>query len=356
MVKFVSFLLLVFVRVALAFPTYESLAGVSEREINEFIARDGGASIPNPPGPLADDSLKLVADAAHPFIAPGPNDLPGSCPGMNTLANHGYIPRNGVARPDQIITAVMEAFNFGNDFAKFVVYQALLLDGNPLTNLLSIGKKTHETGPDPPKPALVGGLSQHNTFEGDTSMTRVEAFFGDSFVFNEELFQKFISFCEKFGFNGTYDIGPASELRHQRLQDSIQTSPQLVFIAPRILSTYSEATLPCSSSLMDVQTTVSSALTRFPQISPLSQQIFDKHPFTSGVNQGVNNFVLMPNTPALTDFCGIYKDLVNRVIASQHPNPTGALKKVLNKNLTFLFDGAKVNHNCTQEFPFGTDN
>ena len=89
MVKFVSFFLLVFVRVALAFPTYESLAGVSVREINKFIARNGVASIPNPPGPLADDSLKLVADAAHPFIAPGPNDLRGPCPGMNTLANHG---------------------------------------------------------------------------------------------------------------------------------------------------------------------------------------------------------------------------------------------------------------------------
>lgn len=56
--------------------------------------------------------------------------------------------------------------NLGNDFAKFLVYQAHLMNGNPLTNLLSIGMKTPETGPDPPKPALVGGLSQHGTFEG----------------------------------------------------------------------------------------------------------------------------------------------------------------------------------------------
>ncbi|KAJ7800963.1 hypothetical protein B0H14DRAFT_3155755 [Mycena olivaceomarginata] len=38
-----------------------------------------------------DTGLKQIPDAAHPFIAPGPNDQRG--PGMNTLANHGYIPR-----------------------------------------------------------------------------------------------------------------------------------------------------------------------------------------------------------------------------------------------------------------------
>lgn len=35
-----------------------------------------------------------------------------------------------------------------------------------MTNLLSIGMKTPETGPDPPKPAAVGGLTFHGTFEG----------------------------------------------------------------------------------------------------------------------------------------------------------------------------------------------
>lgn len=27
--------------------------------------------------------------------APGPSDARGPCPGLNTLANHGYLPRNG---------------------------------------------------------------------------------------------------------------------------------------------------------------------------------------------------------------------------------------------------------------------
>jgi hypothetical protein len=62
-------------------------------------------------------------------------------------------------------------FNFDNDLVKFTCYAAFLVDGNLITDKLSIGGKTHETGPDPPSPATVGGLNTHNVFEGDTSMT-----------------------------------------------------------------------------------------------------------------------------------------------------------------------------------------
>ncbi len=43
----------------------------------------------------------------------------------------------------------------------FVTYAAHLVDGNLLTDLLSIGGKTSETGEDPPAPAIVGGLDTH---------------------------------------------------------------------------------------------------------------------------------------------------------------------------------------------------
>ena len=49
----------------------------------------------------------------------------------------------------------------GNDLAVFVTYAAMLVDGNLITNLLSIGDKSSKTGPDPPKPAIVGGLDTH---------------------------------------------------------------------------------------------------------------------------------------------------------------------------------------------------
>ena len=57
-------------------------------------------------------------------------------------------------------------FNMGNDLAKFVTYAAFLVDGNLITNRMSIGGKTRLTGPDPPSPAQGGGLNTHAVFEG----------------------------------------------------------------------------------------------------------------------------------------------------------------------------------------------
>jgi hypothetical protein len=58
-------------------------------------------------------------------------------------------------------------FNFDNTLAIFFTYFALLVDGNPITNQLSIGRKTPLTGPDPPCGAIVGGLNTHGLFEGE---------------------------------------------------------------------------------------------------------------------------------------------------------------------------------------------
>ena len=54
----------------------------------------------------------------------------------------------------------------GNELAVFLTYGAMLVDGNQITNLLSIGGKSPKTGLDPPKPAIVGGLDTHAVLEG----------------------------------------------------------------------------------------------------------------------------------------------------------------------------------------------
>jgi hypothetical protein len=63
-------------------------------------------------------------------------------------------------------------FNMDNNVAVFTTYAAFLVDGNLVTNLISIGQQTDKTGPSPPRPATAGGLATHGTFEGDTSLTR----------------------------------------------------------------------------------------------------------------------------------------------------------------------------------------
>lgn len=53
-----------------------------------------------------------------------------------------------------------------NTLAIFVTYSTFLVDGNPITNKLSIGGKTPLTGPDPPDGGIIGGLNTHNFIEG----------------------------------------------------------------------------------------------------------------------------------------------------------------------------------------------
>ena len=78
----------------LAFPSYNSLAGLSGRELDELVARLPQVLPPNPPGPLAFSGPKLVNDAGHPWKPLRPGDIRGPCPGLNTLASHGVSPHS----------------------------------------------------------------------------------------------------------------------------------------------------------------------------------------------------------------------------------------------------------------------
>jgi hypothetical protein len=49
---------------------------------------------------LVFDSTEQFVDvrpgSAHQYVAPGPNDKRGPCPGLNAAANHGFLPHNGI--------------------------------------------------------------------------------------------------------------------------------------------------------------------------------------------------------------------------------------------------------------------
>lgn len=50
-------------------------------------------------------------ESQHQYEAPGPNDSRSPCPALNTLANHGYLPRDGKnIRPDVLQLALQVGF------------------------------------------------------------------------------------------------------------------------------------------------------------------------------------------------------------------------------------------------------
>jgi len=129
---------------------------------------------------------------------------------------------------------------------------------------------------------------------------------------------------------GTYDINAVAELRHNRLVDSIKNNPQLEFTSPLILSAYSKAIFPIiffiDGHLNSRRLTTDGARRFFElqympadfhrQPSPINftviellvGQNFYKYPFVPGVNHGKNNYKELPNTPALSDICGICEE------------------------------------------------
>ncbi|KAH6905634.1 Chloroperoxidase [Coprinopsis sp. MPI-PUGE-AT-0042] len=353
-----------------AFPAYQSLSGISERDLEELIPSLPIGFLKPPPGPLKNNGTRLVADPAHPFIKPGPLDIRGPCPGLNTLANHGYLPRSGIASPQQIVEAVMEGFNMENGLAIFVTYAAFIVDGNPITNLMSIGGKTIRTGIDPPKPAIVGGLNTHAVFEGDTSMTRGDFYHGDNHSLNTTLWAQFIDYSNTYG-GGFYDLPAAHALRTQRIAQSLATNPQFDFTSPRYFTAFAESVFPLNffrdGRIADGKLDLASAESffiqeRFPKDfhrkpTPGGVEGFDylaeRANILPGRNNGtVNNYVPDPDSANFGTFCLLYQNFVSKTIKGLYPNPKGLLKYALNTHLDYFYKGFGV-PTCPQVFPWG---
>ncbi|KAK5130482.1 hypothetical protein LTR08_002004 [Meristemomyces frigidus] len=93
-----------------------------------------------------DPAAQLVSTSGdHAWIAPAQGDIRGPCAGLNAAANHGYIPRTGIADADSINTGLWEAF--GLDKSATIVLQAatMFFDGDPVSGRWSIGPHSDAT-------------------------------------------------------------------------------------------------------------------------------------------------------------------------------------------------------------------
>ncbi|KAJ7027363.1 hypothetical protein C8F04DRAFT_1103435 [Mycena alexandri] len=361
-------------------PTLVS-AATTVRHGTEVQEGQTGTLITSPPLPT-NTGLQQVPDANHPFIAPGPNDQRGPCPGMNTLANHGYIPRNGIASFEEIVTGAMEAFNVQAGLMEFITAANMMMRGNPFVNKVSIG------GSSPLVPSLPGnigsphpgGIALHGGFEGDASMTRADAFIGDNRNFQDILYDLDLLQLGQFGDNGpngnhtVFNVVTMIGIKQQNL--AMDQAANLQFtVPPRRLSamfteasfvlnvfangTTKQATLPIVGSFFRNQT--------FPQnwfraATPVSGsesagQIFAGVP---GIVPGRNNeqgvYVADPPPPAPFDAsmgCATYWDLLGTMPAGL-ASTTGLFKQNVDFLANILFQSVATSPcNQTMLLPFG---
>lgn len=56
------------------------------------------------------ENQEVDVTGTHKWVAPGPNDIRGPCPGLNALANHGYFPHSGVVPLTTAATATNQVY------------------------------------------------------------------------------------------------------------------------------------------------------------------------------------------------------------------------------------------------------
>ncbi|KZS88572.1 Cloroperoxidase [Sistotremastrum niveocremeum HHB9708] len=322
---------------------------------------DGGVIITLPPR-STDVGIKKVPDAAHPFIAPGPNDQRGPCPALNTLANHGYLPRDGIASFEQILAATREGFNMDRDLAGFLAGFSMMARGNAFLNKLSIGSISPQIpvvpgaidGPAPP-----GGIAKHDRFEGDVSMTRQDFNIGDDVHFQISLFDEFLSAIAEFGDDDPVH-GPKSivnmkvmqEFKFQRFQEAQGQDNAVSFHASRIASSYNEAAFILTffangttgtlskqalTSIFQNQTFAPNWFRRsspgtFDFIVDTAMEVLNAHPIQPGAN--VNGVYELD--PPSTACNAAYSDFVLNNLPHTLNNVTGTFKTNVNTLLNIV--------------------
>ncbi|EGP83009.1 unnamed protein product [Zymoseptoria tritici ST99CH_1E4] len=148
----------------------------------------GGIQVPAP------------GDTAHAFRAPNPKtDIRGPCPGLNVLANHGFLARDGITTYNELVDAQQNVYNTGPFLANLLAIAGVGLTGDIVgTTKMSLGcDATSRTASSLNLLASEGGLNSHNKFEADTSLTRNDFFLadGDNYHFNTTLFTQMMSVC-----------------------------------------------------------------------------------------------------------------------------------------------------------------
>ncbi|KAK3989072.1 Cloroperoxidase [Cladorrhinum sp. PSN332] len=175
---------------------------------------------------LAHTGLLCVAFAAspsfteplgHEWIAPTSKDSRSSCPGLNSMANHGWLPHSGKNIDLAALQhAVKGAFNFAPD-ALDETFQA------------AVDFKLTTTGNS--STINLGDLDLHDAIEFDGSISRNDFFLGDNTHFDPVVWA---STANRLGLHDSVEteadkfvtIEKAAVARALRVQDAMRANPR----------------------------------------------------------------------------------------------------------------------------------
>ncbi|TQN63657.1 Dothistromin biosynthesis peroxidase dotB, partial [Colletotrichum shisoi] len=174
----------------------------------------------------------------HEFIAPDYRNgaQRGPCPGLNALANHGYINRKGVTSLTEVAGAINQVYGMGVDIATLLAVMGTVFVGNPLSLNpgFSIGDVAGAGGGN-----ILGNVlgllgtprglnGSHNIIEGDSSNTRADLYVtGDASTMVMDQFQSFYDMAGEG--EGVYDFDLFVDRAAIRFNETIATNPNFYY-------------------------------------------------------------------------------------------------------------------------------
>jgi hypothetical protein len=146
------------------------------------------------------------------------------CPGLNTLANHGFLHHDGrnMTLP-HLLEGLAAGLNMGADFSVLIGGLGLLASPDPLGLAFDLND-----------------LDQHNfPIEHDASLSRKDAYFGNDYSFNAGIWNQTKSFFK----NGKTALLPAALALANRTADSKETNPEFVYGLREFVQRYGEMSI-----------------------------------------------------------------------------------------------------------------
>ena len=91
---------------------------------------------------------------------------------LNTLANHGFLPRDGRNfTQENVVKGLKDGLNFNASLGALMWQQAIIANPEPNATFFTLEQ-----------------LNVHNVLEHDASLTRTDAAFGNNHIFNETVY------------------------------------------------------------------------------------------------------------------------------------------------------------------------
>ncbi|KAJ3123812.1 hypothetical protein HK100_011474 [Physocladia obscura] len=169
-----------------------------------------------------------VDDKVGEYAAPLPGDVRSPCPALNTLANHGYLPRDGRGiTPTMLVNAVKEVFNMD---------ATVLIDAVYPLDSQGEGVRTSDEVTEDGTPFLnLDDLAKHfpNKMEHDVSLSRQDFFIGN----NQQVDPVLVEGLVAASLDGKFiDSDDLTNFRLTRYQDSKARNPKLLFDTKQLVT------------------------------------------------------------------------------------------------------------------------